>query len=97
MEQQFINALLKLIAKAGGGALVRDLIRQVDQDGNPKTWTVSEIEEATAFIQWQTENFGTAEAAAIVESLVRKYKLDLDSFKSEDSSLEASPDVRGLQ
>jgi hypothetical protein len=97
MEQQFINALIKLFAKAGGGALIRDLVRQVDEDGNPKTWTISEIEKATEFIHWQTENFGTPEARAIIESLVKKYNLDLDDIKPEDNSLEASPDVRGLQ
>jgi hypothetical protein len=97
MEQQFINALIKLIAKAGGGALIRDLVRQIDEDGNPKTWTVSEIEKATAFIQWQIENFGTPEATAIIESLVHKYNLDLSTFNTGDTPLAASPDVRGLQ
>jgi hypothetical protein len=97
MEQQLINALLKLYAKAGGGSLIRDLVQQVDEDGNPKIWTSSEIEKATDFIRWQTENFGTAEATAIIESLAKKYNLDLNDLSSEGTSLEAAPDVRGLQ
>ena len=96
MDQPLINALIKLIAKAGGGSLIKDLIRQVDENGNPKVWTTSEIVRATEFVEWQIQNFGTAEATAMIESLLRKYNIDPDDLRLSDESLESSPDVRGL-
>lgn len=97
MEQQLINACMKLISKAGGGSLIRDLIQQVDEDGNPKTWTASELERATEYIHWQIENFGTAEARAIVEMLLKKYKLNPGDFRNEEESLPEPSGVQGLQ
>jgi hypothetical protein len=97
MEQQLINVLIKLIAKAGGASLIKDLILQVDENGNPKVWTHSEIVKATEFVEWQIQNFGTAEATAMIESLLKKYNIDPNDLRLSDESLEASPDVRGLQ
>ena len=97
MEQQLINAFMKLISKAGGGSLIKDLIQQVDEDGNPKTWTASEIERATEYVQWQTENFGTAEATAMVEALLKKYNLNLEDFRDKEESLPEPTGVQGLQ
>lgn len=100
MEQQLINALMKLVSKAGGGSLIKDLIQQVDQDGNPKVWTPSEIISAIKFITWQTENFGSAEAAGIIETLRKKYNLTSMSGDSDDSrgtDLPVAPGVHGLK
>jgi hypothetical protein len=97
MEQQLINVLIKLIAKAGGASLIKDLILQVDENGNPKVWTPSEIVKATEFVEWQIQNFGTAEATAMIESLLKKYNIDPNDLRLSNESLEASPDVRGLQ
>ena len=97
MEQQLINSLIKLIAKAGGGSIIKDLIQQIDENGNPKVWTDSEIAKATEFIEWQIQNFGTAEATAMIESLLKKYNIDPNDLRLSDESLEAKPDVRGLQ
>jgi hypothetical protein len=97
MEQQLINVLIKLIAKAGGASLIKDLILQVDENGNPKVWTTSEIVKATEFVEWQIQNFGTAEATAMIESLLKKYNIDPNDLRLSNESLEASPDVRGLQ
>lgn len=97
MEQQLINALMKLFSKAGGGSLIKDLIQQVDQNGNPKVWTPSEIASAVDFINWQTENFGTTEATAMVESLRKKYNLTSASQTLSDSSAhEELPEVPGV-
>jgi hypothetical protein len=97
MEQQLINALMKLFAKAGGGSIIKDLIRQVDENANPKDWTPEEIEKAVAYIEWQLSNFGTAEASAMIESLLKKYKLKPTDFKQETETLAESGGVQGLQ
>jgi hypothetical protein len=97
MEQQLINAFMKLIAKAGGGSLIKDLIQQVDENGNPKIWTPSEIEKAVTYVYWQTENFGTAEATIMVETLLKKYNLRPDNFLPEPAAISEEPKVQGLQ
>lgn len=101
MEQQLINALMKLLSKAGGGSFIKDLIQQTDQNGNPKSWTPSEIEAATQFINVQIENFGTAEAAIIIETLKKKYSLERARPGSPDTSahedLPEAPGVHGLR
>jgi hypothetical protein len=99
MEQQLINALIKLFAKAGGGSLIKDLIQQVDQNRNPKVWTPAEISSAIDFISWQTENFGSAEARAMVETLQNKFNLSSE-YSARDRSTPASsedlPEVPGV-
>jgi hypothetical protein len=85
MEQQLINALMKLMSKAGGGLLIKDMIQQIDEDGNPKTWTTHEIQRAIDFVTWQTDNFGTAEATSIIETLFKKYKLNPQIFTPADA------------
>jgi hypothetical protein len=100
MEQQLINALMKLISKAGGGSMIKDLIQQVDQNGNPKVWTPGEISSAVQFINWQIENFGSAEANAIVETLQKKYNVQApttDTDFTSDESLPSVPGVHGLR
>jgi hypothetical protein len=82
MEQQVINTLLALIVRAGGGSLIRDLIRQVDENGNPAAWTDAELEHALTYLQWQNENFGAAEATAIAGILIREYHLDPKIFEA---------------
>jgi hypothetical protein len=97
MEQQLINAFMKLIAKAGGGSLIKDLIQQVDENGNPKVWTASEIEKAVTYVYWQTENFGAAEATIMVETLLKKYSLRAERFLSEPAAVSEEPKIQGLQ
>jgi hypothetical protein len=98
MEQQLINALMKFIAKAGGGSVIKDLVQQVDQNGNPKVWTAAEITSAIEFISSQTENFGAAEARNVIESLEKKYNLSSDNTSRDRShpSSEALPEVPGV-
>jgi hypothetical protein len=97
MEQQLINAFMKLMSKAGGGSLIKDLIRQVDENGNPKVWTASEIEAATQYVSWQTENFGAPEAEVIIEILIRKYNLQPERFIAKKETVTEAPGVQGLQ
>jgi hypothetical protein len=92
MEQQLINALMKLFAKAGGGSIIKDLIQQVDENANPKIWTPAETEKAIAYINWQISNFGTAEASAMVENLMQKYNL-----RPADFTIENEPESAGVQ
>jgi hypothetical protein len=97
MEQQLINAFMKLMSKAGGGSLIKDLIRQVDENGNPKVWTVSEIEAATQYVSQQTENFGAPEAEVIIENLIRKYNLQPERFIAKKETVTEASGVQGLQ
>jgi hypothetical protein len=97
MEQQLINAFMKLMSKAGAGSLIKDLIQQVDENGNPKTWTDSEINKALDYVSWQTENFGAPEAEVIIETLIRKYNLQPDRFLPKEEIQTGSPRVQGLQ
>lgn len=97
MEAQLINALMKLLSKAGGGSLIKDLIQEVDENRNPKIWTSSEIEKAVDYVRWQTENFGSNEATVIVETLMRKYKLDPEIFRHQSIPLPDTSGVPGLQ
>ena len=97
MEQQLINALIKLLAKAGGGSFVKDLVQQTDQNGNPKVWTAEEIKAATELVTNQTETFGTPEATIIIETLRRKYNLDgTRPANSERAASQALPEVPGV-
>ncbi len=100
MEQQLINALMKFIAKAGGGSVIKDLVQQVDQNGNPKVWTTEEVKSAVDFVNWQTENFGAAEANAVIETLQKKYHLQSPRTEDDghtDQSLPSVPGVHGLR
>jgi hypothetical protein len=97
MEQQLINALMKLFSKAGGGSLIKDLIQQVDQNGNPKIWTPAEIASAIEYVNWQTENFGTAEAEIVIETLQKKYNLSSKAERLDNnSSTQDLPEVPGV-
>src|SRR5688500_12810763 len=97
MEQQLINALIKLLAKTGSGSLIKDLIREVDENRNPKVWTPSEIEKAIRYITLQTENFGAAEATVIIETLMQKYNLRAENFLAANEALPGATGIQGLQ
>ena len=64
MEQLLINQLIELLCKGGSGSLIKDLLRETDQDGNAKNWTVEEMENASNFLTWINKNFGAADASA---------------------------------
>lgn len=97
MEHQLINAFMKLLAKAGSGPLIKDLIKEVDENGNPKIWSPSEIEKAIRYVNWQIENFGTAEASAVVETLFKKYNLRPEQFSTDYKPVIEPTNVQGLQ
>ena len=97
MEQQLINGLLKLISAAGGSSLVGDLISQTDENGDPRRWSVAELEKAIHYIEWQTENFGTPEATAIIEALLKKYNLRAEDFQQHEDYMPGTTKVAGLQ
>jgi hypothetical protein len=99
LEQQLINAFMKLTAKVGAGNLVRELIQAVDDNGNPKEWTPNEMEQAIAFINMQVERFGKPQAAEVVSTLIRKFELSPEDLKDISSNAEehAEGHVRGLQ
>ena len=76
--------------------MIKELIQRVDEDGNPKTWTASEPQKANEFISWQIENFGSAKAVSIIETLIKKYKLDVEKFLSHSPSNISAPGIQGL-
>ena len=97
MEQQLINALMKLFSKAGGGLLIKDLIQQIDQTSNPKVWTPAEINATVDFITSQTQNFGSAEARAMIETLQKKYNINATAHIEESKITHADlPEVSGV-
>lgn len=99
MEQlQLINAFMKLISKAGGGNLIRDLIQKVDTNGNPKAWTYTETTEAVHYVNRQIENFDQEDALQVIRTLLRKYDIHPDQLSSSiGSDTEQLPNVQGLQ
>ncbi len=96
MEHQLINALIGLLSKTSGESLIHDLVREVEESGNQKVWTPAEIEKALRYITWQTANFGTAEASAIIESLITRYQLRAETFAHHDDNGPATG-IKGLQ
>jgi hypothetical protein len=98
LEQQLINAFMKLTAKVGAGNLVKELVQAVDHDGNPKAWSAEEMEQAIAFINMQVERFGKNEAAAVVSTLLKKFNLSTEDFNAvTPSDDDTESHVRGLQ
>lgn len=77
MEQQLINQLIALLCKAGGSSLIKDLLRETDQDGDSRHWTVEEIENAINYLTWINKNFSSADAAIIAGNLRREYNISL--------------------
>jgi hypothetical protein len=96
MEQQLINAFMKLTAKLGAGEWIKDLIQQVDVNGNPKAWTPAEIEKATIFLHQLNDRFGKAEALRIIKTLIRKFDIDSAELQGDEDYSETHG-VQGLQ
>jgi hypothetical protein len=97
LEQQLINAFMKLSAKAGAGDIVRELIQQVDENGNPKLWSAREMEHAIHFINMTVENFGKAEAIKVVQSLMKKFDILPEDLNRSAVLQPDTPGAQGLQ
>ena len=82
MEQELINQLVSLLCKGGSSSLIKDLLRETDQDGDSRNWTVEEIENAINYLTWINKNFTAADATVIVNNLVRDYKLNLAELQN---------------
>jgi hypothetical protein len=95
IEQQLINAFMKLTAKVGAGALVKELIKSVDENGNPKHWTTSEMQHAIDFINHKVDTFGKNEAQEIIQTLHHKFNIQPGEMK--DNVLTETSGVQGLQ
>jgi 23S rRNA A1618 N6-methylase RlmF len=81
MEQQLINQLITLLCKGGSSSLIKDLIRETDQDGDAKHWTVEEIENSINYLTWINKSFSTSDAIVIINNLSRAYNIDLSKIK----------------
>lgn len=77
MEQQLINQLIALLCNAGSSSLIKDLLRETDQDGDTRHWTVEEIENAVNYLNWVNKNFSSTDAAAIVSNLSQEYQIEM--------------------
>lgn len=81
MEQQLINQLISLLCKGGSSSLIKDLLRETDQDGDERNWTVEEIENAINYLTWINKNFSASDALVIVNNLVKEYNLNVPLSK----------------
>lgn len=81
MEQLLINQLITLLCKGGSSSLIKDLIRETDQDGDARHWTVEEIENANNYLNWINKSFGSSDAMVIINNLAREYNIDLAKMK----------------
>jgi|GEM_PF-3463861 len=97
LEQQLINAFTKFAAKAGAGALIRDLIRQVDENGNPKAWTAAEMHHAIEFLNQQTQAFARKQATQVARTLMKKFELKSEDLYTADDSYLESDELTGVQ
>jgi hypothetical protein len=97
MEQQLINAFMKFTAKMGAGEMIKDLIREVDENGNPKAWTPAEIEKGIAYLNHLTESFDKTQARTIATTLIKKFDLDMTQLHSGAEIMPETNGVQGLQ
>jgi hypothetical protein len=97
LEQELINAFMKFSAKAGAGELIKDLIRSVDENGNPKTWTTAEMQNAIRFLNQRVETFDKEQAAVIIQTLMRKFGLRSQDITMPDESFLESNEITGVQ
>jgi hypothetical protein len=80
MEQLLINQLIRLLCKGGGSSLIRDLIRETDEDGNARIWTDEEIENANNYLNWINQNFSSSDALVIINNLVKQYNIKVSQI-----------------
>jgi len=81
MEQQLINQLIALLCKGGSSSLIKDLLRETDQDGDARHWTVEEIENANNYLTWINRNFNSSDAMVIINNLAKEYNIDLTHLR----------------
>jgi hypothetical protein len=81
MEQQLINQLIALLCKGGSSSLIKDLLRETDQDGDARHWTVEEIENANNYLTWINRNFNSSDAMVIINNLAKEYNIDLTQLR----------------
>lgn len=86
MEQQLINQLITLLCKGGSSSLIKDLLRETDQDGDARNWTVEEIESANNYLTWINKSFSAADAIVIIKNLVREYNINLSRIESSTAN-----------
>lgn len=84
MEQLLINQLITLLCKSGNSSLIKDLLRETDQDGDNRNWTVEEIENASNYLNWVNKNFSAADAMVIINNLVRDYHIEISKLTHTD-------------
>ena len=80
MEQLLINQLIRFLCKGGSSSLIRDLIRETDEDGNARVWTDEEMESANNYLNWINQNFSASDALAIINNLVRQYNIKVSQI-----------------
>jgi hypothetical protein len=96
MEQQLINMFMKFTSRIGAGEWIKNLIQEVDENGNPKAWTTSEIEKAISYLETATEAFGRQEAIDLIHTILRKYEIPISEIETSHHLREVTR-VQGLQ
>ena len=97
LEQQLINAFMKLTAKAGAGEIVRQLIVQVDENGNPKSWSPAEMQQAIDFLNSKVNSFNRNDAIQVIHSLMRKYDLTSENIGTTAVGSPETDELSGVQ
>lgn len=80
MEQQLINCLIGFIRKSGGEPFIKNLLSEVDQDGNDRVWTEDEIINAINHLNWVNDFFGKSDATVIISNLFQQYRIDVEDL-----------------
>ena len=80
MEQQLINNLICFIRKSGGESFIKNLLSEVDRNGNDRVWTEDEIENAVNHLKWVNDFFGKSDATIVISNLVQLYHIDIEDL-----------------
>jgi hypothetical protein len=96
MEQQLINAFMRFTAKAGAGEYMKGLVQTTDENGNPKSWTTSEMSKAIDYLHHCTEHFDRADALTIIRTIQKKFHITTDDLR-EPNQDEPAPDIIGAK
>lgn len=83
MEQLLINQLITLLCKGGSSSLIKDLLRETNQDGDNRHWTVEEIENANNYLNWINKNFNASDARVVINNLINEYNIDPAELKDK--------------
>jgi EAL domain-containing protein (putative c-di-GMP-specific phosphodiesterase class I) len=97
LEQKLINAFMKFTSRAGAGEFIKDLVQQTEQNGNPKSWTLEELNSATNFLNLRAEQFSQEDAVKVITTLMRKHNISASQLGTitEEKSADSNQPLSG--